>query len=80
MFMVYVSVNTIFEYCYKLTSDTSSLKAQDKVLCKRDERKICYIYQRKMQISPKSLGREGEVTFLSLLSKLMFTNSVVAMK
>ena len=32
---------------------TSNLKAQYKDLCQRDERKICYIYQRKKQISRK---------------------------
>ena len=40
---------------YKLTSGSSNLKLQQKFLCERDERKICYIYKRKKQISPKSL-------------------------
>ena len=41
---VYISVNTIFENCYKLTTGSSNLNAQHKALCLRDERKICYIY------------------------------------
>ena len=35
---------------------SSNLKAQYKDLCEKDERKICYIYQNKNQISPKSTG------------------------
>ena len=38
---------------YKLTTGSSNLNAQHKALCLRDERKICYIYQRKKQISFK---------------------------
>ena len=36
---------------YKLTTGCSNLNAQHKVLCSRDERKICYIYQSKKQTS-----------------------------
>ena len=32
---------------YKVTTGSSNLNAQRKALCLRDERKICYIYQKK---------------------------------
>ena len=36
---------------------SNNLKAQYKDLCWKDEGKICYIYLRKNQISPKSTGK-----------------------
>ena len=44
---------------YSFTSGSSKLKAQHKVLCYRDERKICFIYQKKKHISQKSSGGGG---------------------
>ena len=48
---------------YKLTTGSSNLNAQHKVLCLRDERKICYIYQRKKANFSKIIGGEGNFLF-----------------
>ena len=63
---VYISVGTIFKCCYKLTNllvVVVILRHSTKFCVKEIKKKICYINQKKRQISPKSLWEEEEDDF-----------------